>query len=129
MPTHTLRYFDYQHLPAPLQRVSRVLYCTAHKLEAMLLDGPEKATGMRKLLEAKDCFVRAAIDAPIPLPTPENDNPAACLVEALKKVDAITGNVSFDVTSVKLLVEELMNCREVAREALAEYEKAQGLCE
>jgi len=26
------------------------------------LDGPELTTGLRKLLEAKDCFVRAALD-------------------------------------------------------------------
>jgi hypothetical protein len=26
-------------------------------------DGPELTAGLRKLLEAKDCFVRAAIDA------------------------------------------------------------------
>jgi hypothetical protein len=30
-------------------------------MEAELPDGPEKSAGMRKLLEAKDCFVRAAL--------------------------------------------------------------------
>ena len=35
----------------------------AEKLEAELPDGSEKSAGMRKLLEAKDCFVRAAIAA------------------------------------------------------------------
>jgi hypothetical protein len=30
-------------------------------MEEMLPDGPEKSAGMRKLLEAKDCFVRANI--------------------------------------------------------------------
>lgn len=29
----------------------------------MLPDGPELTAGLRKLLEAKDCFVRAAVDA------------------------------------------------------------------
>ena len=29
-------------------------------MEAELPDGPEKSAGMRKLLEAKDCFVRCA---------------------------------------------------------------------
>jgi hypothetical protein len=28
-----------------------------------LPDGPEKSAGLRKLLEAKDCFVRAKISA------------------------------------------------------------------
>jgi hypothetical protein len=28
-------------------------------MENTLPDGPEKTTGLRKLLEAKDCFVRA----------------------------------------------------------------------
>ena len=27
-------------------------------------DGPELTAGLRKLLEAKDCFVRAALDVP-----------------------------------------------------------------
>lgn len=29
---------------------------------ANLPDGPELTSGLRKLLEAKDCFVRAALD-------------------------------------------------------------------
>jgi hypothetical protein len=29
----------------------------------ILPDGPELSAGLRKLLEAKDCFVRAAVDA------------------------------------------------------------------
>jgi hypothetical protein len=29
-----------------------------------LPDGPELTAGLRKLLEAKDCFVRAALDTP-----------------------------------------------------------------
>jgi len=28
----------------------------------VLPDGPELTSGLRKLLEAKDCFVRAALD-------------------------------------------------------------------
>lgn len=30
-----------------------------------LPDGPELTAGLRKLLEAKDCFVRAALDKPV----------------------------------------------------------------
>lgn len=31
-------------------------------MDELLPDGPEKTAGLRKLLEAKDCFVRAALD-------------------------------------------------------------------
>lgn len=57
-----LRYFEYQHLPAPLQAVSRPVGELAKAMDVLLPDGPEKTTGLRKLLEAKDCLVRAAID-------------------------------------------------------------------
>lgn len=33
-------------------------------MDALLPDGPEKATGLRKLLEAKDALVRASLDLP-----------------------------------------------------------------
>lgn len=31
-------------------------------MDRELPNGPEKSAGLRKLLEAKDCFVRAALD-------------------------------------------------------------------
>ena len=58
-----LRFFDYEDLPENLQAVSRPFNDLAY--EMMAIDGldPEEAlAGMRKLLEAKDCFVRAALD-------------------------------------------------------------------
>ncbi len=61
MPTTTLQYFSYEHLPLQLQVVSKPICDLAHQMEEMLPDGPEKSAGMRKLLEAKDCFVRAFI--------------------------------------------------------------------
>lgn len=64
MPSTTIKYFSYAHLPAHLQTVSRPLGELAEKFEALLPDGPEKSAGMRKLLEAKDCFVRCALDLP-----------------------------------------------------------------
>ena len=64
MPTTTIKYFAYAQLPAHLQAVSKPIGELAEKLEAELPDGPEKSAGMRKLLEAKDCFVRAALEAP-----------------------------------------------------------------
>lgn len=62
MPTTTLKYFDYKHLPEKLQEVSAPFGDLANKLERDIPDGPEKSAGMRKLLEAKDCFVRAALE-------------------------------------------------------------------
>jgi hypothetical protein len=64
MATTTIKYFAYAHLPAHLQAVSKPLGDLAAQFEAELPDGPEKSAGMRKLLEAKDCFVRAALEAP-----------------------------------------------------------------
>ena len=56
-----MRFFSYAHLPAPLNEISRDVYVLAQEMEMNLPDGPEKSAGLRKLLEAKDCFVRAAI--------------------------------------------------------------------
>jgi hypothetical protein len=58
-----LRWFDYEHLPEHLRDVSGLFYALAHQLVASPLpDGPELTTALRKLLEAKDCAVRAAIE-------------------------------------------------------------------
>lgn len=57
-----LRHFDYDHLPVHLGLVSREVGALAHKMAAELPDGPELTTGLRKLLEAKDALVRAAVD-------------------------------------------------------------------
>lgn len=62
MATTTIRFFDYQHLPQRLQKISKPIFELAHLMEEKLPDGPEKSAGMRKLLEAKDCFVRAALE-------------------------------------------------------------------
>ncbi len=58
---HLLDQFAYGHLPAHLQVVSKPLGDLAHQLADQLDDGPEKTTGLRKLLEAKDCLVRQAV--------------------------------------------------------------------
>lgn len=62
MPSTTIKYFEYKHLPEKLQVVSKPVGDLAQLMEATLPDGPEKSAGMRKLLEAKDCFVRAALE-------------------------------------------------------------------
>lgn len=58
-----LRYFAWEHLPPELQPVSRSCAALAREMANRLSDGPELTTGLRKLLEAKDAFVRAALDA------------------------------------------------------------------
>ena len=60
--THLLRYFEYSHLPARLQGFSAPFAELAHDIVDGLPDGPELTAGLRKLLEAKDCIVRAAVD-------------------------------------------------------------------
>lgn len=56
-----LKFFEWQHLPAHLQPISQQFQATAIWLEENLPDGPEKTTALRKLLEGKDCAVRAAL--------------------------------------------------------------------
>lgn len=58
----TLKYFDYAHLPTCLQEVSRPICELAQLLHKTIPDSIEKDEGMRRLLEAKDCFVRASIN-------------------------------------------------------------------
>lgn len=62
MPSTTIKYFSYEHLPEKLQEVSKPICELAQLMEKILPDGPEKSAGMRKLLEAKDCFVRSALE-------------------------------------------------------------------
>ncbi len=57
------KYFAYDHLPAHLQAVSKPCHDLAAQMIATLPDGPELTAGLRKLLEAKDCFVRQALPA------------------------------------------------------------------
>lgn len=55
-----LQHFAYDHLPPHLREVSEPFARLAHDM-AGRLDGPELTVGLRKLLEAKDCMVRAAL--------------------------------------------------------------------
>ena len=60
---HVLRYFSFQHLPeGPLRDTSANCFDLAAAMISSLPEGPELTVGLRKLLEAKDCFVRAALD-------------------------------------------------------------------
>lgn len=53
--------FDYAHLPEELQDISRPFHELAAATVELLPDGPELSACLRKLLEAKDCAVRAAV--------------------------------------------------------------------
>ena len=56
-----MEFFEYKHLPEKLQEVSKSVHDLAHEMDEMLENNEEKAAGMRKLMEAKDCFVRARL--------------------------------------------------------------------
>ena len=56
-----LSFFRYDHLSGDLRETSRLCAELAHDLVERLPDGPELTAGLRKLLEAKDCFVRQAL--------------------------------------------------------------------
>ena len=61
-----LKYFKFAHLPEHLQEISKPF----GELANLMVDsiphnnetGPEISAGLRKLLEAKDCFVRASLN-------------------------------------------------------------------
>jgi hypothetical protein len=56
-----LRFFEYEHLPLHLREVSEPFCSVAHEMAARLESSAETTTCLRKLLEAKDCAVRAAL--------------------------------------------------------------------
>lgn len=57
-----LRFFTWEHLQSEqLRDVSRSFAHLAHDLVSKLPRCAERTAGLRKLLEAKDCAVRAAL--------------------------------------------------------------------
>ena len=54
-----LQFFEYNHLPADLAEVSKPFCELAHKLAKELPENSETVKCLDKLLEAKDCAVRA----------------------------------------------------------------------
>jgi hypothetical protein len=59
---HLFRLFDYGHLPEGTPRLMSTECCgLAIQMIWNLEDGEELWAGLRKLLEAKDCFVRQAV--------------------------------------------------------------------
>lgn len=56
-----LQFFEYEHLPDKLKSVSRPFCKLAEEIVKDLPRNPERTVALRKLLEAKDCAVRAAL--------------------------------------------------------------------
>jgi len=55
------QFFAYEHLPPHLQAVSKPFGDLAKTVTETLPSNPERTVAMRKLLEAKDCAVRALL--------------------------------------------------------------------
>jgi len=60
-----LQFFAYEHLPPHLQTISKPFGDMARELATVLPINAESTTAMRKLLEAKDCAVRAVLFKPV----------------------------------------------------------------
>jgi hypothetical protein len=57
-----LKFFQYDHLPPQLHEISSPFCALAYQMAERETKHPaETAAGLRKLLEAKDCAVRAAL--------------------------------------------------------------------
>lgn len=62
MSNPIVKFFSYEHLSDNLKKVSEPVCDLAMLMMTELPDCAEKSAGLRKLLEAKDCFVRAALE-------------------------------------------------------------------
>ena len=59
---HVLQFFDNSHLPdGPIRDMSGQFIEFVDGLLGEVDDNPETTAGLRKLLEAKDCFVRSVV--------------------------------------------------------------------
>lgn len=60
-PEPMLQFFEFAHLPEPLQAVSARFHHLASVIATEVPRNPERTVALRKLLEAKDCAVRAVL--------------------------------------------------------------------
>lgn len=58
---YLLQFFSYEHLPPHLQKVSEPFSVLANLIVDTVPSNPERTVALRKLLEAKDCAVRAVL--------------------------------------------------------------------
>jgi hypothetical protein len=61
-PSNILKHFSYASLSKHVQPIAAAFYTLADEMDATMPDCAEKSAGLRKLLEAKDCMVRAALE-------------------------------------------------------------------
>ena len=54
-----MKWFAYAHLPTHLQDVSLGFFSLAVSICGAIDPGPERTVALRKLLESKDCAIRA----------------------------------------------------------------------
>lgn len=59
-----LQFFRWEHLPEHLAAVSKPFGEMANRLVETLPRNPERTVALRKLLESKDCAVRALLFKP-----------------------------------------------------------------
>jgi hypothetical protein len=58
---YLMEFFRYDHLSAELQEVSQPFFLLAERIHNELPQNEERHEALRKLLEAKDCAVRATL--------------------------------------------------------------------
>ena len=62
VPTEPLlQFFRWAHLPPALAAIAKPFAALAERIVETLPRNPERTTSLRKLLEAKDCAVRAVL--------------------------------------------------------------------
>ena len=54
-----MKFFEYKNLPDSLKKISKSICELAMEMDNILPDCEQKTAGLQKLLEAKDCLVRA----------------------------------------------------------------------
>ena len=89
-PHQSLKYFEFGNLPEHVQVVVKPIHALAVKLDKSLPNGSEKSAGLRKLLEAKDCIIRAVNDAHLQSEAVEVKTPSKKTVSA-PKTESKTG--------------------------------------
>jgi len=60
-PEAIMVFFKFDHLPVRLRAVSEPFGLLAQRMVETLPPSAERSAGLRKLLEAKDCAVRASL--------------------------------------------------------------------
>lgn len=62
MANRLINFFEYKHLPPHLQEVSKKFHELAQWIDGNVPQTAEQTVALRKLLEAKDCAVRAVVE-------------------------------------------------------------------